>query len=112
MEGRQAQGKGTQRVLPVEKVIERVCQVVGVRAEELRGSGRRAAVSRARAGVAYLWLEGLGQSEPGAARALGVHRGDDLRGGTAWPSGGGLLGAALRRGQTRISLQRPLDPLL
>ena len=30
-----------------------------VRAEELGGSGRRAAVSRARAGVAYLWLEWL-----------------------------------------------------
>ncbi len=59
---------------PVERVIERVCQAVGVRAEELRGSGRRAAVSRARAGVAYLWLEWLGQSGPAAARALGVHR--------------------------------------
>jgi len=69
VEGRQGQGRGTQRVLPVERVIERVCQAVGVRAEELRGSGRRAAVSRARAGVAYLWLEGLGQRGPGAARA-------------------------------------------
>ena len=74
VEGRQAQGRGTQRVLLVERVIERVCQVVGVRAEELRGSGRRTAVSRARAGVAYLRLEWLGQSGPGAARALGVHR--------------------------------------
>jgi hypothetical protein len=74
VEGRQAQERGTQRVLPVERVIERVWQAVGVRAEELRGRGRRAAVSRARAGVAYLWLEGLGQSGPGAARALGVHR--------------------------------------
>jgi len=70
VEGRQAQGRGTPRVLPVERVIEGVCQAVGVRAEELRGSGRRAAVSRARAGVAYLWLEWLGQSGPGAARAL------------------------------------------
>ena len=61
-------------MLPLEKVIERVCQAVGVRAEELRESGRRAVVSRARAGVAYLWLEGVGQSGPGAARALGVHR--------------------------------------
>jgi REP element-mobilizing transposase RayT len=74
VEGRQAQERGTQRVLPVERVIERVWQAVGVRAEELRGRGRRAAVSRARAGVAYLWLEGLGQSGPGAVRALGVHR--------------------------------------
>ena len=74
VEGRQAQGRETQRVLALERVIERVCQAVGVRAEELRGSGRRAAVSRARAGVAYLWLEWVGQSGPGAARALGVHR--------------------------------------
>jgi len=28
----------------------------------------------------------------------------------AWPPGGGLLGAALHRCQTRISLQRPLNP--
>ena len=69
-----ARGRGTQRVLPVERVIERVCQAVGVRAEELRGSGRRAAVSRARAGVAYLGLEWLGQRGPAAARALGVQR--------------------------------------
>jgi len=34
--------------------------------------------------------------------------GDDLRGDTAWSPGGSLLGAALRRCQTRISLQRPL----
>ncbi len=61
-------------MLPVERVIEQVCQAVGVRAEELRGSGRRVAVSRARAGVAYLWVEGLGQSGPAAARTLGVHR--------------------------------------
>ncbi|HEV8715380.1 MAG TPA: transposase [Candidatus Binatia bacterium] len=73
VEGRQAHGRGTQRVLPVERVIEQVCQAVGVRAEELRGSGRRATVSRVRAGVAYLWLEWLGQSGPAAARALGVH---------------------------------------
>ena len=67
-------GSVTQRVLPVERVSERVCQAVGVRAAERRGSGRRAAVSRARAGVAYLWLEWLGQRGPAAARALGVHR--------------------------------------
>ena len=95
--GVKRRGGGTQWVLPMERVIERVCRAVGVRAEELRGNGRRAAVSRVRAGVAYLWLEGLGQSGPAAARAFRNTSGDDLRSGTAWPAGGGVLGAALCR---------------
>ena len=45
----------------------------GIRPEEITGAGRRAGVSRARAGVVYLWLERLRQSGPVAARALGLH---------------------------------------
>ena len=58
--------------ITLDGVVERVCQAVGVRVEEVAGSGRRAAVSRARAGVAYLWLEWLGHSGPAAARVLGL----------------------------------------
>jgi hypothetical protein len=53
--------------------MERICEAEGIRLEELTGAGRRARVSRARAGVAYLWLERLGQGGPIAARALGLH---------------------------------------
>lgn len=59
--------------LSIEAVIDRVSEAVGVDAGELSGTGRRALVSRARAGVAYVWLEWLGQSGSVAARALGVH---------------------------------------
>ena len=58
--------------ITLDGVVKRVCQAVGVRVEEVAGSGRRAAVSRARAGVAYLWLEWLGHSGPAAARVLGL----------------------------------------
>ena len=40
---------------------------------ELRGGGRRAAVTQARAGVAYLWIEHLGGSGPVLARTLALH---------------------------------------
>ncbi len=74
VEGRRAQGSRTQRGLAVERVRARVCEAVGVRPAALTGNGRRAAVRRARAGVAYLWLEWLGRSGPPAARSVGVHR--------------------------------------
>lgn len=55
---------------PLTRVVEQVRQAVGVSAEELAGRGRRGAVSRARAGVAYLWIECLGHSAPLAASGL------------------------------------------
>ena len=58
--------------LSLEAVVARVCQATGVEARELRGGSRRAPVSRARAGVAYLWIEWLGHSGPVAARHLGI----------------------------------------
>lgn len=61
------------RSLSGEKLIKQVCQEIGVDVEELQGGGRRAVVSRARAGVAYLWVEWLGRSGPPIARAVGVH---------------------------------------
>ncbi len=43
-----------------------------MRAEEVAGGGRRAALCRVRAGVAYLWIEWLGRSGPPAAHVLGI----------------------------------------
>lgn len=61
------------RALSGEKLIKQVCQEIGVDVEELQGGGRRAVVSRARAGIAYLWVEWLGRSGGTIARAVGVH---------------------------------------
>jgi REP element-mobilizing transposase RayT len=73
VEEQAAQAQRPPRSPSVETVIERVCEAEGIRIEEIAGTGRRAVVSRARAGVAYLWLERLGQRGPVAARALGLH---------------------------------------
>ncbi len=72
VEARDTQAYRRRHGITLEGVVERVCQAVGVRAEEVAGGGRRAGVSRARAGVAYLWLEWLDHSGPGAARLLGL----------------------------------------
>jgi len=40
--------------------------------EEVAGSGRRAAVTRARDGVAYLWIGRLGESGRRLAPVLGI----------------------------------------
>jgi len=55
----------------LDEVVVRVCRAVGIRAETLRGGGRRPANSRAREGIAYLWVEALGH----AGRPLGVRLG-------------------------------------
>lgn len=56
-----------------QQVIDLVCRAVGASAKELQGGGRRAAVSQARAGVAYLWIEHLGRNGPVLARMVGIH---------------------------------------
>jgi hypothetical protein len=53
--------------------VARVCQAVGIPPAALTGGGRRPAVSRARAGIAYLWLEVLGHPGRPLAPVLGVH---------------------------------------
>ncbi len=60
------------RALTLSEVIERVCQVVGVKPEAVAGSGRRTAQCRAREGIAYVWMEWLGHSGPPVATALGI----------------------------------------
>lgn len=73
IEVRPAQTGGQPPPVTLQQVIDLVCQRVGVRADELRGGGRRAAVSQARAGVAYLWIECLGRSGPVLAPVLRLH---------------------------------------
>jgi hypothetical protein len=67
---------GTQpaaRPLPLAKLVERICAYCGVTPEALSGRGRRPAVSQARAGIAYWWVERLGQSGRKLAPVLGLH---------------------------------------
>ena len=51
----------------------RVCRHVGVASTALPGGGRTPALTRARAGMAYLWVDVLGRSGRALAPALGVH---------------------------------------
>jgi len=58
--------------LPLEEVIARVCRAIGIAPEAPAGGGRMRAVSRAREGIAYLWLEVLGQPGRLLASRVGV----------------------------------------
>jgi len=59
--------------LSLEALITRVCRHVGVPSTALPGGGRTPALTRARAGIAYLWVEVLGRPGRALAHALGVH---------------------------------------
>ena len=54
-------------------LLTRVCRHLGVRPTALAGGGRTPALVRARAGMAYLWVECLGRSGRALAPTLGVH---------------------------------------
>jgi hypothetical protein len=56
----------------LERLVHRLCQAEAIRPAEVTGPGRRRAVTRVRAGVAYLWIEWLGRSGGPVARLLGV----------------------------------------
>ncbi len=55
-----------------EDVVARVCRHVGIAPERLQGGGRSPQITRARTGIAYLWLEVLGRAGRSLAPALGV----------------------------------------
>jgi len=57
----------------LETLRARVCAQVGITPEALQGGGRLPAVPRARAGIAYLWVERLGRPGRPLAPVLGVH---------------------------------------
>jgi hypothetical protein len=58
--------------LALASVIARVCRHLGVVPDALPGGGRRTALQRARAGIAYLWVERLGHAGRPLAQVLGV----------------------------------------
>ena len=53
-------------------MITRVCRHLGLAPDALAGGGRRTALQRARAGVAYLWVDVLGHPARPLAHPLGV----------------------------------------
>ena len=53
-------------------LVQAVCRAVGVTPDAIAGGGRVPAVSQARAGIAFLWVEVLGRSGRQLATALGV----------------------------------------
>jgi REP element-mobilizing transposase RayT len=59
--------------LALDTLVARVCQHVGIAPTALTGGGRRPAVSRARAGIAYLWIDVLGHPGRPLAPVLGFH---------------------------------------
>ena len=60
-------------VCSLEMLRARVCAHVGIPPEALQGGGRLPAVTRARAGIAYLWVERLGRPGRPLAPVVGLH---------------------------------------
>ncbi len=59
--------------LALSTLITRVCRHVGLAPTALAGGGRTPALTRARAGMAYLWVEVLGRPGRALGPTLGVH---------------------------------------
>jgi putative transposase len=57
---------------PLDTLIARVCRQTGTTPAEVAGGGQRTAVTRAREGIAHLWVGALGQSGRRLAPLLGV----------------------------------------
>ncbi|MBI4574245.1 MAG: transposase [candidate division NC10 bacterium] len=60
------------RTLPLDRLVARVCRRVGIAVAQLQAGSRRGAVTRARDGIAYLWVEVLGHPGRPLAPILGV----------------------------------------
>jgi REP element-mobilizing transposase RayT len=60
------------RQLPLDALVARVCAQVGIAPPALAAGGRTPQASRARAGIAYLWLTVLGHPGRPLAPVLGV----------------------------------------
>ena len=56
----------------LDTVVTRVCRHLGLAPDALTGGGRRTALQRARAGIAYLWVEVLGHPGRPLGPPLGV----------------------------------------
>lgn len=58
--------------VPLEAIVARVCAAMNLASAALQEGSRRGVVCRAREGLAYLALEGLGYPAPRLVAVLGV----------------------------------------
>lgn len=68
----EAQQSARPRGLSLARLLGRVCRQVGIAPTLLQGGSRRPAVSRAREGVAYLWVTRAGRPGRPLAATLGI----------------------------------------
>jgi hypothetical protein len=68
----EARGARPQRAIDLDTLMARVCAHVGIAPRALAAAGRTAAASRARVGIAYLWLSVLGHPGRPLAPVLGI----------------------------------------
>jgi len=68
----QEQARGRYKQVDLAILLRRISQDVGISPESLGGGGRRAAVSRVRAVLSYVWVRYLGCSGRELAREPGV----------------------------------------
>lgn len=68
----ETQGQGRNKQVDLSTLVRRISQDMAISQESLRGGGRSAVVSRARAVVSYVWTRYLGRSGREVARELGV----------------------------------------
>jgi REP element-mobilizing transposase RayT len=68
----EAQPPARPRGLSLERLLGTVCRQVGLTPTQLQGGNRRPAASRAREGIAYLWLHVWGRSGRQLAPLLGI----------------------------------------
>ena len=60
-------------LVSLDTVLAKVCRSLGIPPTALAGGGRTPTLTRARAGIAYLWVDLLGRSGRALAPTLGVH---------------------------------------
>jgi putative transposase len=66
------QASGAAMQIPLETLLDRVCQTVGLTPAQLAGGVRTPAAGIARAGIAYCWVECFGHTGRPLAPPLGV----------------------------------------
>ncbi len=102
----EAQSPASARGLSLPRLVGRVCREAGITAQALQGGNRRAAVSRTREGIAYLWVARAGRAARPLAQVLGIspRPSTPLSGGGSKPRPDGT-----RSGTNCCSWQRPLN---
>jgi hypothetical protein len=68
----EAAAPAVHRAVALEPLVARVCRALALPPTRLMGGGRAPRVTRARAGLAYLWVEVLGRPGRPLAATLGV----------------------------------------